>query len=150
MIGGNFPQEFGPEVFFVVGREDVILGDAGDPRVFAEFALQLPWCPSGVAGKCTYQRARLLGPCDGIFRGDAGGKFEFMTLWPHGGEGQMFLADWSSEVNPDIFQWFKLIGAEEVTHGLFGRLIEDQAVGSFFEVMLGEENDAFVEYAVAK
>ena len=53
-------------------------------------------------------------------------------------------------MDTDIFEGLKLFSSEEVSYGLLRRLIQDESVGTFVVIMLGEQDYAFIEYAVSQ
>ncbi|MFT7443858.1 MAG: hypothetical protein ACI9AF_000756 [Granulosicoccus sp.] len=150
MVGGDFAHEVFPESEVVGAGEEVNLGIDDGPGLLFELVFELILCPSGVPGESFDEGAGLVEVGLGFIGRDAGGEAEFGVAFPEGGEGELVAGDWPAEVDGEFPELDEVFVREKVADGLTGGVVEDEAKGSFFGGIFGEEDDGLVEVTIAK
>lgn len=88
---------------------------------------------------------------DGVVGGEAGGEAEALFLGPpEGAEGEVLSGDGAADVDGDAGEGSELFVVEKVADLMAGGLVENEAVGAFEFVVIGDEDDGAVENAVGE
>lgn len=139
--GGNSLQDGFPKSGIVRDGEKLWFREHGKPRLLFYFFLKLVFIPAGISYESANNRARLVDVADGVFRGDAGFKMKILLLIPKCREGKVGFGDRASDVDLYREEVGKLVSFEEISDGVSGRLIENEAHRTVLLGIISEKYD---------
>ena len=139
--GGNSLHDGFPKAGIVRDREKFWFREHRKPRLLFYFVLKLVFFPAGISYESANNRARFVDVADGVFRGDTGFKMEILFLIPKCREGKVGFGDRATDVDLHREEVGKLVSLEEISDGVSGRLIENEAHRTVFLGMISEKND---------